>query len=166
MTIRSLRIAPIVFACAFPACRAAIPPAGQPQQRTILLWEARAPAFQLVAPAGYRIDASMRPDFTVHYLLPAASHDREEGWESTSATTRAFSCRNAATNRKCPPSRERSQGNALPGPAGRNLRAASSAKPLPRDSSRKRANSTRNAGRGFSRRALKEASRAEPRTGV
>jgi hypothetical protein len=79
MTIRSLRIAPIVFACAFPACRAAIPPAGQPQQRTILLWEARAPAFQLVAPAGYRIDASMGPDFTVHYLLPAASHDREEG---------------------------------------------------------------------------------------
>jgi hypothetical protein len=48
----------MVFACAFPACRPAIPPAGQPQQRTILLWEARAPAFHLVAPAGYRIDAS------------------------------------------------------------------------------------------------------------
>lgn len=34
--------------------------------------------YQLVAPAGYRIKASMGPDFTVHRLLPAAANDRDD----------------------------------------------------------------------------------------
>ena len=72
------RMTAIVFTCALLSCRPAPSPAAGPQQRTILLYSAGAPAFQFVAPAGYRIKASMGPDFTVHRLLPAAASDQEE----------------------------------------------------------------------------------------
>ena len=78
MIVNLARITAIVFTCALLSCRPVPPPAAGPQQRTILLWSARVPAFQFVAPAGYRIKASMGPDFTVHRLLPAAAQDQDE----------------------------------------------------------------------------------------
>jgi len=73
-----VRLAVIVFASGFFSCQPAVPPASKPPQRTILLWSSGAPAFQLVAPEGYRIEASMGPDFSVHHLLPADAKDQEE----------------------------------------------------------------------------------------